>query len=77
MCSSFTIPVSFGESEINDVDNACFFTTSVHKIVCFDISMHKTFTMDLLQTGYQLDSDTKDTTEGKGLAAELGGVTSG
>ncbi len=59
MLSSFKIFISFRQSEINYIDSLFIFSTTSHEIVCFDISVDKSFTMYLFQTSDNLYTDLK------------------
>ena len=54
---SFIIPEPFGESKINDIDSFDFLSFANHEIVGFDVSVHKSFTMYLLQSSDDLNAN--------------------
>lgn len=57
MLSSFDVLVLFSETEINNVDNFLFLVFPHHEIIGLDVSVHKSFSMDLLQAIGYLNSD--------------------
>ena len=63
------VKIPFSQTEVNDVNCLSLFTSSDHEIVCFDVSMYETFTMDLLETGYYLNTNVISAADSKSFAA--------
>ena len=59
MFSSLYVFISFGESKIDNINSFDFVSFANHKVISLDISMYKSFAMDMLQTGDDLNADVK------------------
>jgi len=69
MLVCFWIKISLRQSEVNDIYCLSLFCPSYHKIVGFDVSMDKPFSMDLLQSGNYLNTYVVSAADGKSFAA--------
>lgn len=69
--SSLEILVPFCQSEVDDVDCLFIIPTPSHEIVGLDISVDEPLSMDLLQSGYDLDADGESGGQRKALGTEL------
>lgn len=63
MDSSFWIPVSFGQPEINNVNYTSLISFSNHKIISFNVSVNETLSVNGLKSIYYLQAYLKDGTQ--------------
>lgn len=69
MLVRFWIKISLRQSEVDDIYCLSLLCSSYHEIICFDVSMDKPFSMDLLQTSNYLYTDVISAADGKSFAA--------
>lgn len=69
MLVCFRIKIPLRQSEVNDINCLSLISSPYHEIVGFDVSMNKTFAMDLLQAGYYLNTNVISAADGKSFAA--------
>lgn len=70
MLVGLRIEVPLCKAKIDDVDNLCLLASSNHEVVGLDISMHESLTMDLLQSGDDLNADVQRSGQGESFLAE-------
>lgn len=70
MLVGLRIEVPLRKAKIDDVDNFGLLASSNHEVVGLDISMHESLTMDLLQSGDDLNADVQRSGQGESFLAE-------
>ena len=70
MLSRLRVSVSFGQSEVDDVNHIFLVSSACHEVVGFDVSMYEPFPVDLFQSGDGLDANIERSREGKPFVAE-------
>lgn len=63
------VKVPLGESEIDNVDDACLFASSSHEVVGLDIAMDEALTVYHFETGDDLNADIECSRDGESLFA--------
>jgi hypothetical protein len=69
MLVCFWIKIPLRQSEVDDINCLSLISSPYHEIVGFDVSMNKALAVDLLQTGYYLNTNVISAADGKSFAA--------
>ena len=65
--TSLEVSVSFGKTEINDVDCLAVLPTSSHEVVRLDVPVHEPLSVDLLESCDYLNANIESGRNGKAL----------